>query len=467
MGGKAIWPAMLLIVVYCFAGGATPAAVRACAMAAMALLALQFGRTPHVWTSLALTAAAMLGCDPSLIWDVGFQLSFTGTVAIIVFGPVIERRLHWMPALLREPLAVTCAAQAGTLPLIASGFQLVSPVAPLANTLVLPLLPAIVACGFLLIPLGLVPVVGQWALVPLVASLEYIAQIAHWLARLPGAALTMPTAGQAWWIPYYLGLAAGVIAIRGAGKVRTWGLAATLSAMTVISGFELVNWTHPSPRAVVLDVGTGQAVLLQSPSGSILIDGGPDRARLAGAVGAYLPPWQRELPGVVMTGSSQAHVAGLADLRYKVGDLYQPEGEQTGSAWRTIAFSMLIRGAHLHLLHAGMWFRLAGFSIEALAPEPADPAPSQLALRVRGPSATFCDLADLDPDQQEEAVSYLNRGCEALLLPRGGSVRPGVLAAAHASRLLVSDGRGDRISPYLPPASLRRTSQEGDIEIPL
>src|ERR1700738_5489147 len=138
-------------------GGATPAALRAAGMGGLAIAASRLGRPTHLWTSLALTAAAMLGWHPELAWDVGFQLSFAGTAAIILLTPGIERRLAFMPRVLREPFAVTCAAQVGTLPMMATDFHVLSPVAPLANALVIPILPALVSAGLLLGVLALVP----------------------------------------------------------------------------------------------------------------------------------------------------------------------------------------------------------------------------------------------------------------------------------------------------------------------
>src|SRR5207247_5804 len=157
LGRLATWPAVALIGLYALAGGATPAAVRASAMGGLAIAATYLGRPSHVWTSLAATAAAMLGWRPELAWDVGFQLSFAGTVAIIVLTPDVERRLHWMPGWVREPFAVTCAAQVGTLPFMATSFKMVSPIAPVANAAVLPVLPAMVGAGLLLAPLSVVP----------------------------------------------------------------------------------------------------------------------------------------------------------------------------------------------------------------------------------------------------------------------------------------------------------------------
>ena len=137
LGVHATWPALALIGMYALAGGATPAAVRASLMGGLAIAAQRLGRPAHVWTSLALTGAAMLGWRPELAWDVGFQLSFAGTAAIILLTPGIERRLAWLPRLVREPFAVTCAAQVGTLPMMATDFHLLSPIGPVANALVL------------------------------------------------------------------------------------------------------------------------------------------------------------------------------------------------------------------------------------------------------------------------------------------------------------------------------------------
>src|SRR5260370_7386134 len=102
--------------------GERHACVRAAAMGGLAIAAARLGRPTHVWTSLAFTAAAMLGWHPELAWDVGFQLSFAGTAAIILLTPGIERRLTFMPRFLREPFPVTSPAQPGTLPMMAPNF---------------------------------------------------------------------------------------------------------------------------------------------------------------------------------------------------------------------------------------------------------------------------------------------------------------------------------------------------------
>jgi competence protein ComEC len=219
----------------------------------------------------------------------------------------------------------------------------------------------------------------------------------------------------------------------------------------------------------VLAVGQGQAVLLTGPDGYVLVDGGASPARLASELGAHLPPWQSSLAALVMTGPGSGHVGGLAGLSYAAGTVIVPEGNPPGTAWRAVALAEAARGAAIRTAHAGQSWRLAGLRLDVLAPEPAAPAPGQLALRVVGPDGgSFCDIADLDPDGQALAATRLTGACDALLLPNGGrsAPEPDFAAVARPRRLIASD-TGGQLARGLPLGILSRTSQEGAIVVPL
>src|SRR5260370_14727897 len=212
-------------------------------MGGMAIAAASLGRPSHVWTSLAATAAAMLAWRADLAWAVGFQLSSAGTTALILLTPCIARRLPWLPHFFREPFAVTCAALVGTLPMMATDFHLLSPVAPIANALVLPILPAIVAAGLALGPLSLFPEVARVAAIPVAGLLAYIAQLSYLLARLPAAAIPVvrfpPCAGLA----YYGGLGPVIAAGQGSPRRRSLALSGAVLAPALSAR------TTPSMRA--------------------------------------------------------------------------------------------------------------------------------------------------------------------------------------------------------------------------
>ena len=82
-----------------------------------------------------------------------------------------------------------------------------------------------------------------------------------------------------------------------------------------------------SPRVSILDVGQGDAILVEgSRGGRLLIDGGPDPDRLLVALDRRIPPWDRRIDALVLSHPHEDHVAGLALLleRYHVTRVFEP-----------------------------------------------------------------------------------------------------------------------------------------------
>jgi len=474
LGSHATWPALGLIALYAMVGGATPAAVRAAAMGGLAIAAAHLGRPTHAWTSLALTAAAMLAWHPELAWDVGFQLSFAGTAAIILLTPPIAARLAFVPHVIREPFAVTCAAQVGTLPMMATDFHILSPVAPVANALTLPILPVLVACGLLLGTLSFMPDLARLAAIPLTGLLAYIEQVAYLFARVPAAAFSIPRFPTWAGLAYYSAVLPAVVAAHLAGRGRIAAIAVGFLAPALISTTALTLWANAPPQAIVMAVGDGQAVLLRGPHGAVLIDAGPSPAKLKDELGAQLPPWQRKLDAIVITAASLGHIGGFAGFDRPAGAVLVPETGLAGSAWRAAAFEAVSHGASIRKIAAGQVANIAGFELQVLSPEPSSPGDqvgaSYLGLRIVGPDGrSFCDLSDLDLDAQTLASARLRGKCTYLLLPSGGRSRlsPELERATlmPTTQLIASRASG-RLATGFPPSVLR-TDQEGTITLPL
>jgi competence protein ComEC len=475
LGRYATWPAIGLIAVYAMAGGATPAAVRASAMGGLAIAATHLGRQSHVWTSLALTAAAMLGWHPELAWDVGFQLSFAGTAAIILLTPAVSKRVCFLPNVLREPFAVTCAAQVGTLPMMATDFHVLSPIAPIANALTLPILPALIAGGLLLGAFSFLPDLAGVAAIPITGLVAYVEHVAYLLARVPGAVIAVPAFPTWMGVAYYAGIGPAIAGARlSSGPRRRIAFGLAVVAPASISLLALLMWSSSPPQAVVLDVGDGQAVLLRSPQGAVLIDGGPSPARLNDGLGSQLPPWQRTLDGLIITAPGLGHTGGLAGFDRAARTVVVPNAELKGSAWRTAALEQAARGAAIDALGAGQTLHMAGFAIEVIAPERGAPGDvtgaADLAFRaVAADGRSFCDLSDLDPDGQTIAAQRLSGPCTDLLLPVGGrsALSPDLerVAVDSNTELIASRGAGRLANGF--PLTVLRTDQEGSITLPL
>ena len=474
LGRLATWPAIGLIALYAMVGGATPAALRASAMGGLAIAATHLGRPSHVWTSLALTGAAMLGWHPELAWDVGFQLSFAGTAAIILLAPAIARRVAFLPGVLREPFAVTCAAQVGTLPMMAADFHVLSPVAPIANALTLPILPALVSAGLFLGAISFAPDAARIVAIPITGLVVYIEQVALVLSRLPAAAIAIPTFPTWAGLAYYAGVGPAIAGANTSGHRRHAAFAVAAVAPICISIVALVLWSNSPPEAVVLDVGDGQAILLRSPQGTVLIDGGPSPAKLNGGLGSQLPPWQRGLDALIITAPGLGHTGGLTGFDRAVKTVIVPKADLTGSAWRTAALEQSARGALIEALGAGATASVAGFALHVIAPELGAPGDitgaADLAFRAVAPDGkSFCDLSDLDPDAQTVAAQRLHGPCSYVLLPVGGrsALSPDIeRAAVDATTQLIASRAAGRLATGFPQTVLR-TDQEGTITLPL
>jgi competence protein ComEC len=138
--------AVPVVAAYVLVSGAGPAATRSALMAAAALLVASGGRRTDPVPMLALVGALMLGLSPVLVEDPGFQLSFLGTAGILVLASPIATRLPG-PRMFTEPFAMTLAAQVATLPVMAGTFGVIALGGPIANALVLPLLPVMIVAG--------------------------------------------------------------------------------------------------------------------------------------------------------------------------------------------------------------------------------------------------------------------------------------------------------------------------------
>ena len=420
-GGRWIAPLVSVTAVagYVVLTGASPSVVRAALMAGAMLVARLGGSRAHGASALALAALVMLVAAPSVLWDVGFQLSSLATAGLIWFGAAMEARLHRWPGWLREPVALTLAAQITTLPVIVSTFGRLSLVAPLANVAVVPMVPmAMLACAVAAVvgamqTLVQVPVLGDllawlsggigWlSLRAMIAAGQLAAALPFaslsvtapgWLALAwyPGLALAWrrlerkraeheqaawtPAAasplGPAWRIR--LGHLAGSTAVLARPSVVAGGVGALLLAIS------LAGLPDGRLHLTVLDISQGDAILVQAPSGAVaLIDGGPDPDLLLQRIGRALPWWQRQIDVVILTHPHEDHVAGLPAVleRYRVRLVLDPARAYPNPSYaRFLEAAQAEPGARLVTAHAGQVIRLdAAASLTILFPTPADRA---------------------------------------------------------------------------------------------
>ena len=160
---------IFFVWMYAYVTGLSPSTVRASLMISLFLMGRMLRRTVDSYNTLAAAAFLMLVYDPSYMYDIGFQLSYSAVFSILFFAPRIQARIDVRNPFLLKPwqlLAVTLAAQIGTIPLCLYYFGQVSAVFLLTN------LP--ITCLATL----LIPFVFLWLICPIDFCVN------HWLKEI-------------------------------------------------------------------------------------------------------------------------------------------------------------------------------------------------------------------------------------------------------------------------------------------
>lgn len=140
----------LIVVFYALISGFDPPIVRASIMAMTAFSAQMIGRQNTPFIALFVSAFLMLIVSPSLVLDIGFQLSFLSTAGILYIKPIIDKILSIKyVTFLKEDFSTTVSAQVSTMPIILSIFSYYSPVSLIVNLLLLWTIPILMVLGII------------------------------------------------------------------------------------------------------------------------------------------------------------------------------------------------------------------------------------------------------------------------------------------------------------------------------
>ena len=371
------------LLLYVLLTGATASGERSALMWTLVFVAAYLGRGTLPLVSLSFVAALMVAFDPSLPWDIGFQLSTLGTFFIVAFTDPLLRLARYLPSPVREAFCVTVAAQVGTLPVVVAGFHLVSGVGPLANALVLPLLPVLIVLGFLI---GVFSGIG-----PVAAPLSAFAYVLlHAIVWLSGSLASLPSAIPASaWSPigvtvYYAALGGFAVRTlhrvgwtppgRRPGRGREYALALLLAASTLTVS---LSYAQQQPRARLYWLGSGQARLLRADGMTALIDGSPKPFALLERLGKVLPFTTRNIDLVIVTDPRAGNVSGLQDVlaHYTVSEVLDVGAEYPSTTYARWRATLRERGIPVDALRTGVAVQVGGVTITALGPDALYPDP--------------------------------------------------------------------------------------------
>jgi len=286
---------IFMIIIFVLISGASPSVVRAGIMSIILILSEVLSRQPDTKATIAVTATLILLYNPFIICDVGFVLSFGGTIGIVALNTQIidlfnKKYLIFLEnkifKYIIETLSITLSAQIVLLPIMWYYFNTISFISIITNLLVAPF------TGIITI-LGLIIYFASFIFYPIAKLLSYsiyflislMILISRICSMVPFGNITLPNPNFIIIILYYL-----IVCYFFFFKNREKGqykfisndnykrierriLSGIVSVLIIIQILVIIipkNYIEIN----IIDVGQGDSTLIKSNNCNILIDGG-------------------------------------------------------------------------------------------------------------------------------------------------------------------------------------------------
>lgn len=309
---------MLALIAYAVFTGASPSAVRACCMVAATLVANGAGRRRHGLSALFLTMAIFVLLRPTVLFEMGFELSCASVFAILCFCPYATYALGelGMPSGVASVLSVTLCSQLATLPVTIPAFGTFSLIAPLANAVIGPVISVLLASSVVLAPCSLVPLLSHGTIVVPMIVARCALFFEQLFAAVPGASVSVPPDTP---LVYVVPFALAVLLVWWP-RPRARSMAAGLVCLMLAAGVPYIYWDRCAPPSVtVLDVGQADAILVRQGGTVALVDCGLDER----VVSALVRNNVHHIDAVFVTHWDEDHWGGLPDVldRFSVGTI--------------------------------------------------------------------------------------------------------------------------------------------------
>jgi competence protein ComEC len=475
--------AVLTVGAYVLAVGWQPSVVRAGVAGALASLAWLASRPRDRWYFLLVGAAVLLAWSPYSLLEPGFQLSFSAVAAIFVLVPRIGRWLdgYPLPRKLAEVVSLSAACGLVTAPVLWLHFSAVPLYSVVANALAAPVVAPLL--GLALAAAALHPLLPEAsaALIWLDAWLAgYLAFCAKLVGNLPYAQVSSLST-----LALLVAAALAVLLFARMPGRNVWRvvvLATVALAATVAWQVTPDEPVLPPPeglRITVLDVGQGDAILLQVAEGAVLVDQGPPEADVAGQLDKL---GVDSLTALVLTHPQRDHVGGAADVleHVEVAAVLDPRIPSPSEDEQAALSAARERGVPVVLARAGRSFSVGALRVRILWPaEAASPAddPNKQAVVIL---ASYGEVDALLTADAESDVTLPIRPppAEILKVAHHGSsdpLLPSLLELVRPTVAVVSAGEGNHYGHPAPETmsalddfaglAVYRTDEDGAVTI--
>lgn len=361
LGLRGVWQ-ILFVGVCCLlfvaVTGARPPVMRAAMLVGVVLAASAFDRQSLPLNSLAMAAVALMLINPTDLTRVGVQLSFVAVATLVSCGhryreldedlrtesqldrlaetaaSPLRRRLRWCSGKLNNALWFSLCVTLTTTPLVWMHFNLVTPVAVIANVLLgVPMTVALlsgllaVVCATvsdgLAYPAGEVCYAALWIMQRMIEVAANVAWGHFWLPGPPW-----------WWVAAYYALLVGGFSLVGRRHRAAIFVIGSIAWCLIAWWLAVLPSQHRPQelRATFLDVGHGTSVVLNLPDGrNLLYDCGSLGNQSYSSRGFHEPLWSQgitRLDAVILSHADADHYNALPGLlrRFRIAEVVVPTG---------------------------------------------------------------------------------------------------------------------------------------------
>jgi len=452
----------------------------------------------NFFSLLLLTCLALLLWRPLLFWDLSFQLSFFSVLSVWLFAGEFKNFLQRLGTggsaalriLLRFPIFLFSLSIAVNLPLypwFAEYFHEFSLIGPVANLLFVPVFSWVLMPGSLLagalcrssLSLEIFALLGSL----LQACLQAIRALGAWSHA---SIFVAPLRGLQW--PAYGFFLAGIFQFSRLRRLLLcWIPALALAGMHYSCG--AFRSHSPEMRLTLVDVGQGDAMLLETPSGrGVMVDGGGlvysdfDLGRNV-LLPELLSRGSRRIDAMVLSHPDADHAKGLLFLleRWPVAEFWLTEATWEHPDFAKHRKLITERGIRLRFLEQGKKFAYGGAGLEVLWPPrgwTGKDNDQSLVLRACYLQRCFLLTGDIEGAAEQALTgSTLGIQSDVLKIPHHGSRSSSTesfLCKVAPALAIVSLGKDNRFRFPHPQVTKRlsaqgipllRTDQDGQIEV--
>lgn len=272
--------------------GSSPSVLRAGIMGILKILADILIRDSNSINNVFTSALIILLINPLSISNVGFILSFAGTIGIILLSDDIKDiiLIKIKNEFLAETLSITISAQIVLLPIMAYFFNNISIVSLFTNIMVVPIAGALTILGLVIFVISILshPIAVLLSYI-ITLIISYVVSMAKFFSSLKFLNFLVITPNILEMILYYLILYIVIALIKGKVSYKNYDFEEDIKsakfalikyvAISIVAILVVINVHSSFPRKYIelnaIDVGQGDSFLIQDARNhNILIDGG-------------------------------------------------------------------------------------------------------------------------------------------------------------------------------------------------